>query len=102
MKIISTVHTTKNKVMAESGSMRTPISSVAVPTGSQGITLDIGFSARSGFKIAETNTIMPSSQEIAAAPIAREWLSALRGEVNSIIAKNASSGGRGINQTSIF
>src|SRR5258706_16210032 len=98
MKIIKTIHATKNKTVAESGSINTPIFSQVSPVGNQGIELVKGFKPKSFLASASTKTIIAPSHERNAAPIATLCLSALFLFVNNTIRKNASRGGRGINQ----
>src|SRR3990172_940675 len=98
MKIISTVQATKNNVTADRGSMSTPMEKILSPRANHPTEEAMGVSPRCSTPMAAKKTIMPISQESAAAPTPTQWLMLLLRRVNSKIRKNASKGGSGISQ----
>src|SRR5271157_713283 len=101
MKIIKTVHATKNNTTALNGSICTPILSQVSAVGIQLANEANGVLPRSGVPMARTKTIIAPSHESSAAPIATLWLSALFRFVNNTIKKNARMGGKGISQINV-
>src|SRR5215204_5283479 len=101
MKIINTVHATKNNTAAVSGSTNTPTFNHISPVGSQLMDDSKGCSPRCSTPSARTKTIILPSHESNAAPTATVWLSALLLFVNNTIKKNASAGGSGISQINV-
>src|SRR5512142_2686277 len=101
MKIISTVHATKNRTAAVSGSTSTPTLNHVSPVGNQLMEDSKGVCPRCSTPSARTKPIMLPNQERNAAPTAIVGLSHLLRFVNSTIKANARIGGSGINQINV-
>ena len=99
MKIINTVHATKNSMIAVSGSTTVPIFNQVAPVGSQLNVLPMGFSANAGVRMAlKKMTIAPTKDK--PAPVsAVQWLVRLDRFKNNTINTNAARGGSGSSQT---
>src|SRR5450759_2150700 len=94
----STVQATKNKVIAERGSIATPIDNQVLPVGSHFTDEVKGAFPKSFAWTACQNTSILPIHARNADPIASEWLSPLLRLANKIIIKKASRGGSGISQ----
>src|SRR6266498_3887558 len=101
MKIINTVHATKNNTAAVSGSTNTPTLNQVSPRGNQLMDDSKGCCPRCSTPSARAKTIMLPNHDSNAAPTAIVWLSALLRFVNSTIKKNANKGGSGISQINV-